>query len=400
MCLVAGERRYLAHRLLGRDKIWAVIRPTLGKIDALEIELVENTARKDLEWPERVRLERRIWDLKSEADSSWSLRKQADLTGQHHSTVDRRIKLAEWIELEPSIGECKTEDEAWKQSRDMEERLAIRAAKRLVSPEVVEASKWASDHYLVGDALAGMATIADRVADFAEVDPPYGVELDRRKIRNTAAHLMNDYTEVPANEYEPMLRKVAEHVFRILKDDSFAVFWFGPTHHQITLATLRQVGFKVPDIAAVWCKNGSGQTAQPDMTFGSSYEPFWLARKGEPKLAMTKRGRSNVFQYDMVPSTQKIHLTEKPLPLMKELVEACCLISGSKILVPFLGSGVTLRAAYELGHTGFGWDLSEHMRDKFLAKVRQSPGVGNPTITLTSNRDEPPVGDERSAGGA
>jgi site-specific DNA-methyltransferase (adenine-specific) len=232
---------------------------------------------------------------------------------------------------------------------------------------------------MVGDALVEMAGVTDAIADFAEVDPPYGVELDRRKGRNASTRLMDDYTEVSTDKYVPLLRKAAQEVFRILKEHSFAVFWFGPTHHQVTLDTLREVGFKVPDIAAVWCKNGSGQTAQPDMTFGSAYEPFWIARKGQPKLAMSKRGRSNVFQYDMVPSAQKIHPTERPLALMKELVEACCLLPGSEVLVPFLGSGVTLQAAHELGHTGFGWELSDYMREKFLARVRQSVGVGNPT---------------------
>ena len=168
-----------------------------------------------------------------------------------------------------------------------------------------------------------------------------------------------------------MLRKVAPEVYRILKNNSFAAFWFGPTHHQVTLDILREAGFTMSDVAAVWFKNTAGQTNWPDRNFGSAYEPFWLARKGQPSLAMSKRGRSNVFQYDMVPSGQKIHATEKPLALMKEIVEACCLIPGSRILVPFLGSGVTLQAAYDLGHTGFGWDLSGHVKDKFLARVRQ-----------------------------
>jgi hypothetical protein len=38
-------------------------------------------------------------------------------------------------------------------------------------------------------------------------------------------------------------------------------------------------------------------------------------------------------------------------------------------MVPFLGSGATLRAAYKCGMMGFGWDLSEVYQEGFLGAV-------------------------------
>ena len=258
LALLAGERRLLACRRLGWDAIWAVVRNRADKIDRLEVELVENVHRKEMTWQEKARATARLRDhLLERYGETPSLRRLAAITGEHHSTIDRRLTLAEWMDVDEQVGEAKTEDEAWKCSCDIEERAAIMLAKKRVLPDQAQTIGWASDRYMVGDALVEMTRVAGAIADFAEVDPPYGVGLDRRKGRNASSRLMDDYTEVSTDEYVPMLRKTAQEVFRILKEHSFAVFWFGPTHHQVTLDTLREVGFKVPDVAAVWCKNGS-----------------------------------------------------------------------------------------------------------------------------------------------
>ena len=52
----------------------------------------------------------------------------------------------------------------------------------------------------------------------------------------------------------------------------------------------------------------------------------------------------------------KLHLTGKPVPLMEHLMTI--LPSGSRILDPFAGSGTTLVAARNKGHTAVGIELS------------------------------------------
>lgn len=58
------------------------------------------------------------------------------------------------------------------------------------------------------------------------------------------------------------------------------------------------------------------------------------------------------------------------MELMQTILDTC-LWPGSTVLIPFLGSGVTLRAAYSRNHTGFGWDLSEENKKRFLKKVAE-----------------------------
>lgn len=364
--LLAGERRLLAHKILGKELIEAIIRKTSDPIDMKEIELMENMARKDMTWPEISNAELEIYDLKVSA-GHWNQRKQAEYLKESQTSVSRNIQMAEALRTLPELASYKTFDEAWKDLKKIEEGIAIHELVKKVPTSIKAASKWAADHYHVGDAFAGMAKCKPGFAHFAEIDPPYAVDLDKRKSRNKLDS-MKEYEEVDADEYINFYERTAKEVFRILRDDSFAVFWFGWDWFSDVRDIILSAGFKVPTVPAIWTKGSSGQTASPDTTFGSCHEPFWLARKGQPKLR--KAGHGNVFDFSPVPAVRKIHPTERPIELMKEIVDTIC-FPGNAILVPFLGSGVTLRAAYQLNCTGFGWDLSEENKRKFLERVAE-----------------------------
>lgn len=362
--LLAGERRYLAVKSLGWPTITCHIRHVTGKVDALEIELLENVMRKDMNWAERARLEERIMEYKSSLDPKWTQDKQAEFTGQSKGGVNRRLQLAGALDLLPELEKCVTEDEAFKAYKRLEEGEVLKMLKNKVPEHILQAVESAAEHYIVGDALQEMPKLPAGTFHFAEVDPPYGVDLHQRRVRNEDSTQMESYVEWA--DFEAKFTATATEVYRLLKPHSFAVFWYGMSWHSQVMDILRKVGFAIPDIPAIWSKGNAGQTASPDTTWGSCYEPFFLARKGQPKLA--KPGRGNVFNFP--PLAQKVHATEKPLLLIKEILNVI-LLPGSNILVPFLGSGATLRAAYRLGHTGIGWDLSSDHKDAFLRRVEE-----------------------------
>lgn len=364
--LLAGERRYLAHVHNKANTITAIVRQTDGVVDALEIELLENTQRKDLGWDERSRLEKKIYDHRKSVDKDWSYQNQAEYTGHSTGAISKRIQLAEAMELIPDLAEHKTMEDAFKEFKRLEEGIVVNAMLKKTPPHIAKAMEEASTHYQVGDAFGGMMAIEDKSVHFAEVDTPYGVDLDKRKSRNKDKKAMKNYDEWAGEDYMENFFMTLTETHRILKDNSFAVIWYGMSWHCQVTALIKKAGFTISDIPAIWAKGDAGQTASPDTTLGSCYEPFYLARKGKPVLA--KPGRSNVFNYPKLPSTTKDHPTQKPLILMKEIL-ATCLFPGSTIMVPFLGSGVTLRAAYKMGHTGFGWDLSEDYKRAFLKRV-------------------------------
>ena len=364
--LLAGYRRLEASRELSLKTIPCVIRKVDGELDAREIELLENACRKDFTWVERAKLEERIFSLKKEKDPNWSIRKQGKETETGYGAVQRRLELAKAIEAVPELAKSKTAEEAWKKLKRLEEGAVVVLLKQKGEAKYKDAIKYVSDHYKIGKAIDGLRNVSSGVVDFAEVDPPYGVDIDKRKSRNKDSTNIDKYDEIPSKEYPAFLEEHAAEIYRVLKPNAFCCWWFGMTWYKEALTILRTAGFRVGDVPNIWYKGGAGQTASPDTTLGSSYEPFFLLRKGQPKLAKT--GRSNVLAFDPLPPQHKIHSTERPIELMQEILDLCT-FPGSIVCVPFLGSGVTLRACYSREMVGYGWDLSEKNKARFLERV-------------------------------
>lgn len=369
--LFVGGRRFLAHEALERKTIRADIIRSTDDITKLTIERDENATRKDFTWVEAIEIEQAIFAMKKKKDPKWTQTKHAEARGVSQPLVNMRLQLAEAFALLPELKEHETQDEAWKEYKDLEEAATIHAARKATPDNIKQAPRWAEDHYIVGNCFEGMAACGNQTFDFAEVDPPYAIEIDRRKGRNKAGGQIKDYNEVSPGQYHEMYPTLADEVYRLLKPNTFAVFWYALQHHHFTYEALVGAGFIVNPIPALWYKGQSGQTAQPDIALASCYEPFFLARKGKPRMA--RQGRSNVFHYAPVGHSAKIHITQKPLDLIKDMMDTI-LFPGSNVLVPFLGSGVTLRAAYALGHTGTGWDLSNRHKDRFLELVASEHG--------------------------
>jgi ParB/RepB/Spo0J family partition protein len=383
--LLAGERRVLGALQAKWETIRAELRVGDNSEGRLKVERSENVTRKPFHWAEQAALEKAIWEIQIKKDRNHSLRKQAEMRDVGKSQIHRRIELAEAIELLPELAEAENEQEAYKQYKKLEEAAGVQILRAKISEEVKQAPIWAREHYIVGDALAGLKSLPSEEFHFAEIDPPYAIDLVRRKSRNADEGHTGDYNEIGEAEYPDFIRTVIKEVHRTLKPNSFAVFWFGYQWYTKMYLWLVKEGFQVNSVPGIWYKSQSGQTAQPDIALASCYEPFFLARKGQPR--MMKQGRANVFHYAPIPPSRKIHPTERPPELLDSLLETIC-FPGSKILVPFLGSGATLRAAYRGGHTGLGYDLAEGNKQRFLDAVAVEFGGATPTAPSTDIGDE------------
>lgn len=374
---LAGFRRFTAATAAGLKKIPALLRDRKliedTGIDMLEIELIENVFRKDFEWQEQVMLVAKIDRRCREKNIDWSARKTATLLGHSHPmNVSRSLQLADAIEQLPEIGQLKTQDEAMKLVKKLHEGVVVAELRKRqqtsTSRGMTDVLKIADANYKIGDALKGMAELRnDGVIHLIEVDPPYGIGLNEQKKQESAVNTVTSYKEIATDEYEGFLQAVAAETFRVAGPNCWMIFWYGPTHHQLVLTSLRDAGWLVDEIPAIWSK-GHGQTNAPEIYLARSYEPFFICRKGRPILV--KRGRSNVFNHTPVASVKKYHPTERPLDMMEELMELFCM-PNSIVLIPFLGSGVSLRACYKTGMRGFGWDLNGEYKDKFMLAVEE-----------------------------
>ena len=375
--LVAGGRRLRASTLLERESIPAVVRIVKDEGDLREIELIENIHRKDLDWVERCWLEEKIVDLKgSQAAAAESLEHSVGLTNRH-------VQMARAMRMIPELSGCKNMAEAERQLKKFEESMIVESLKKRADADLGE-DEWVEEdpevrrdarlvkrlddigeYYNVGDAIEGMKAIkVGRQYQFAEVDPPYGIDLaDKKRTSSTTDINMTDgYTEVKAEDYAAWTEEVATEVYRLLINAAYCIWWFAPTQGETVKNSLRKAGFEVDDIPAVWVKP-NGQTQQPNVHLARSYEPFYVARKGKPSLH--KAGTRNVFEFNPVSPNKKVHPTERPIELVQELLDTFAW-PCYKVLCPFLGSGKTILGALSMDMGAYGWDLNPQYKEQFL----------------------------------
>ena len=363
--LLAGGRRLRAATMLGWTEIDYTIISAADPLARREIELEENIKRQDLTWAEECALKKAIDDLKKEQfgswedgiKSGWSKTKTAEYLQESPSGVQEDIQLAEALEAIPELAECKTKDEAKRKYKRLLEELAAeelaRRGKQEPETDLGKVVKKIDSMYVIGDALAGMQTLPESECVFtiAEVDPPYGIDLPNQR----QSKVDKSYNEVKEADYRDFITAAAEGVYRCLANNAWCIWWFGVQHQATVLRALRLAGFDVDIIPSIWVKP-QGQTNWPDRTFARAWEPFFLARKGTPIMA--QQGKLNVFPYGGVPAKKRIHPTERPLELLLDILSRLHTPGhNDKVLVPFLGSGNTLRAAMLLGMDGLGWDI-------------------------------------------
>lgn len=385
--LVAGFRRLMAAKLAGLDSVPAIIRhEAVDELDAREIELFENIHRKDMVWVERNELYTRIheiWESKNKGKPyGWSETDTADGLSVGYSSLKRSIQLAKAVRILPELGECLTEDEAFKKLKKIQEKIAIAELRaqpnaNLSSTDVVDRRTFAESHYRIGDALEEMAELLQIFSErdtssninFIECDPPYAVDLLELKTGEDSSR--KEYREIEAKDYPLFLKKLASLTYDLASDNCWMVFWFGTQWHTDVKVALSSAGWDVHNIPCIWTK-GYGQNRSPETNLSSSYETFFYCRKGNIQLA--KQGRINVFDFPTIAAPKKYHPTQKPLELMDEILDTFS-YPGGLVMIPFLGSGVTLRSAYRKKMNGFGWDLSEEYKGYFVKSLVEDTEV-------------------------
>ena len=383
--LIAVGRRLEAMKQLGWDEIPVIVKSVASQLDSRELELFENIMRLDLDYKERALLVDEINELMKSTKENWSLRKTAGLIGRSVGGVSEQVQLAKALKKVPELFEkAKTESEAQKTLKEAYAELALRELeKRRGDGPTDDSTQGAmASSYQVGDALKGLEALPTSDPKYegypnfclVEVDPPYAIELDKQKRSGTG----EEYEEIPIIQYPNFLDKLIRELYRVTPENAFIIFWFAVENYQLLCNTLITHEFNYDPIPCIWSK-GYGQTNNPRQRLVRTYETFLVVYKGGPVLR--KPGRSNIFEYDPVPATDKYHPTQKPLGLMEEIITVfgpSWLRDGTQvnlpdwipILCPFLGSGSTIVAGARRGYRVLGWDLSMEYKSRFLTQVQ------------------------------
>lgn len=399
--LLAGERRMRSFKELGKETIPArVYPPDLSAYEIKCIELEENLFRQDLTPAEELLAKKAAYEARialygaaqKGSKEGMSIEEFSKLIGESKTNTARDLKLAEWVERYPKLAEgAKTKADIKRRIDNIEGKLEtklrlqeIQEEKKEILQQIkqdkaegvetiekekeLQEKKLLCDLYIVGDFFDVVKDIPDESIDFIDCDIDYPIERSNGRLYKAIIEdqRVGDYTSISEEDFPKVFQKAIKECYRILKPDRWAIFWFGYENFQRVQSWLEHYGFRTMYYHGKWFKGkGRGSTTSPLYILGHTIVPFFYARKGSPKLA---KAHDDVFECPPVPPAKKIHPYERPIKLMKEILETFC-EPGYKVVVPFAGSGNTLIAAHQINCLATGVDTSQAYKDKYVVKV-------------------------------
>ena len=109
----------------------------------------------------------------------------------------------------------------------------------------------------------------------------------------------------------------------------------------------------------VFIKNFSAQVLKANMKIvGATEYAVVLYRDKLPKFNNNGKMIFNWFEWKKDTSVPKIHPTQKPINVLKRLIEIFTDV-GDVVIDPCAGSGTTLRAAAELNRHSYGFEIKK-----------------------------------------
>jgi len=199
------------------------------------------------------------------------------------------------------------------------------------------------------DCVVAMAGFADNQFDLAIVDPPYGIDADKKnsvkKLQSKkSAGLSREYgnqewdSSIPSDDYFLVLKRVSKR--QIVWGANFfnlqggMLYW----HKQVTMPTYSQ-----------------GELA-------------WLSWLN--KIDFVDIAWHGMIQHDMKNKEMRIHPTQKPVKLYEWLLMNYAK-EGDKILDTHLGSGSIAIACHNLGYNLTGYEIDTEYYEAATKRLKQ-----------------------------
>lgn len=210
-----------------------------------------------------------------------------------------------------------------------------------------------------GDCLEVLPTLPASSVDLIVTDPPYGVRYESNRGHGHGAIAGDDGTfDVPG---------ALTIACRMLRRSRHA-YVFGGIDLSTTPLTAQ--------VELVWDKGVVGM-GNLELPWSTSHEPITFAvyepsranrEKGYGRLAARMRKGSVLRVQRTNGAATTRHPTEKPVPLLRELVESSSCM-GEVVLDPFVGVGSTLVAAVLEGRKAIGIEIDERYCEAAASRV-------------------------------
>ncbi|MCX6549708.1 MAG: DNA methyltransferase [Acidobacteria bacterium] len=223
-------------------------------------------------------------------------------------------------------------------------------------------------------------------ADVVVTDPPYDEETHRgaRTLDlETRARASNGKRGIVASA------RIEIDFAHLDGVDLTANLWRVAQRWALVFCSVEMLGDYRRESGEAWIRGGFWRRpdASPQITGDRPAQP------GEGIAIMHRPGRKTwnggghhaFYEYNVV-KHGRVHPTQKPLALMRELVGLYS-NEGETILDPFMGSGTTLVAAKQLGRKAIGIEISREYCDIAIRRLAQE------VLPLGSNEPDPEQGE-------
>lgn len=391
--LIVGERRTRAMtRLVEKNTSFlydgtpvppgmipiVTLQDNLSRADLKQVEFDENKIREELPWQDEAEALAEIHRLRSEENvlqtriqtATQLIEEKAVETNTSPHALAQRIQRATTIAehlSNPTIAKARNETEAYNLIlKGEEEKInALIARRRLASSDTIP------DIIIRrGDCLQILPQLDSGMADLIFSDPPFGIGADTGGFRQRTVHHHN-YEDTP-DVARAIYQSIILDGFRIAKP--MANMWlFCDIDMFFTLrdmcARVGWVPFRTP---VIWRKSMSeGMAPWQGKGPRRTYELLLYATKGQKGLLTSP---VDVLDEMRVGRADRIHAGEKPVELLKQVIEASTL-PGDFVLDPCCGSGSALVAAKQLKRTGLGIEKDEVFYNTAMSNVYADLGT-------------------------
>lgn len=368
MVLIDGERRLKACKLNKMEEIEVRMFNDLPEIEKKELEIEANLHRQDFTWQEECVAKAKVHTLKQKIFGSavkghdskgWGIADTAKALDENPATISIDLQLARGMKAFPELMKEKNKSTAYKKLKVLQENmLQEELAKRMKVRGIIDAP-----NVIHGNCIEEMRKMKAESIDLILTDPPYGIDVNEAQTFGGTSPQNTRFEDGEAETFD-LLDKAIPQMFRVLRPDRHLFMFCAIDKFPKVMALLQKHGFWVHHIPILWDK-GSGSYPSQSTTFVHSYEPFVHAMKGKRKLNGTPR---DVLQYKRVSSEKKIHPTEKPTDMFRDLINLATL-AGETVLDCFAGSGAVLQAAKETNRQGIGIELDAVYHQKIVKRL-------------------------------
>lgn len=200
-----------------------------------------------------------------------------------------------------------------------------------------------------GDCVQLMPSIPDQSVDLIITDPPYLVNYRPRCGR-----------AYPNDTDDKWLKPAVKEMYRVLKNDTFCVSFYGWPQAEKFFTAWKEAGFR-PIGHLVFVKDYKSNQGYLEYR----HEQAILLAKGKPE---PRAVLSDVQEWDY--TGNYYHPTEKPLKVIRPLIDAYSR-RGDVVLDPFCGSGTVGVAAWSAGRRFIGIDLVKEYCNNAKARLNK-----------------------------